>query len=96
MPLPHYEVDVPIHHANIPDATGVHVFIGLADSPTAALRCAREAYDAALAAQQTGQKIPGMQAGEWGAHGLRSGWELEWPAAKTSRWRNPVNLLNPK
>ncbi|MCX5207605.1 hypothetical protein OG897_40150 [Streptomyces sp. NBC_00237] len=96
MALHRFEVDVPIHSLSTPALTGVHVFVGLADSPATALRRAHEAYDAALTAQQTGQKMPGMQAGDWGARGLRTGWELEWPAATTSYWNSPVNLLNPR
>ncbi|MGW2109515.1 hypothetical protein [Streptomyces sp. NPDC001948] len=64
----------------------VHVFTAIANSPAAALRRAHEVYDAALAAQQAGLDIPGKQPDSWGASGLRSGWELEWPAAKAGRW----------
>ncbi|MER5717398.1 hypothetical protein [Streptomyces sp. NPDC002132] len=51
----------------------MHAFTGIADSPAAALRRAREVYDAALAAHTAGLKIPGRQPDSWGARGLRPG-----------------------
>ncbi|MFY4722224.1 hypothetical protein [Streptomyces sp. LaBMicrA B280] len=72
-----YEVDVPIHDALGPARRGVHVFTGVADSPAAALRRAHEVYDAALAAQRAGLEIPGKQPDNWGARGLRPGWQME-------------------
>ncbi|MFZ3562836.1 hypothetical protein ACOKM5_43675 [Streptomyces sp. BH097] len=88
---PYYEVDVPIYDATDPDRRGVHVFTGVADSPAAALRRAHEVYDAALAAHTAGLEIPGKQPDNWGASGLRPGWQMEWPAAKAVRWTNPVS-----
>ncbi|MFF8264227.1 hypothetical protein [Streptomyces virginiae] len=38
MRLRTYEVDVPMHDTDHPDRHGVHVFIGVADSPAATLR----------------------------------------------------------
>ncbi|MER6916091.1 hypothetical protein ABT354_30845 [Streptomyces sp. NPDC000594] len=87
--MPHtefYEVDVPIRNTNHPARQGVHVFTGVADSPTAALRRAHEVYDAALTAHAAGREIPGRQPDSWGARGLRPGWELEWPAATAGPW----------
>lgn len=86
MPQEFYEVDVPIHDITHPGRRGLHVFTGVADSPTAALRRAHEVYDAALAAQQAGLEMPGKQPDSWGASGLRPGWEMERPAAKAGRW----------
>ncbi|MGW4438031.1 hypothetical protein ACWELO_20090 [Streptomyces sp. NPDC004596] len=70
---------------------GLHVFTGVADSPAAALRHAHEAYDTALAAHTAGLEIPGKQPDSWGARGLRPGWQMEWPAARTGLWHNPVS-----
>ncbi|MEU5632122.1 hypothetical protein ACH47C_23425 [Streptomyces rishiriensis] len=86
-----HEVDVPIHDTTDPDRRGLHVFTGVADSLTAALRRAHEVYDAALAAQQAGLEIPGKQPDSWGARGVRPGWQMEWPAAKAGLWHNPVS-----
>ncbi|MET8168876.1 hypothetical protein ACIRPU_40595 [Streptomyces sp. NPDC102259] len=85
-----YEVDVPMHDTTNPARKGLHVFTGEADSPNAALRRAHEVYDAALAAQKAGLEIPGKQPDNWGARGLRPGWEPEWPAAKAGLWHNTV------
>ncbi|MEU8764776.1 hypothetical protein [Streptomyces sp. NPDC048659] len=92
--MPHtefYEVDVPIHDTTNPALKGRHVFTGIADSPTTALRRAHEVYDAALAARTAGLEGPGRQPDGWGASGIRPGWELEWTAAKAGRWHNPFS-----
>ncbi|MGW1412526.1 hypothetical protein [Streptomyces sp. NPDC002403] len=86
-----YEVDVPIHDTANPARRGRHVFTGVADSPTTALRRAHEVYDTALAAHTAGRANPGKQPDRWGAAGLRPGWELEWPAATAGRWNNPCS-----
>ncbi|MGW4985337.1 GGDEF domain-containing protein [Streptomyces mirabilis] len=65
MPLPYFEVDVPIRSADQPGLHGVHVFTGRADSRSAAVRLAQEVYDAARAAQEAGLEIPyGHAAGD--------------------------------
>jgi hypothetical protein len=84
-----YEVDVPIHDTANPACRGLHVFTGEADSPTTALRRAHDVYDAALAAHTAGLQIPGKQPDQWGAAGLRPGWEMEWAVAKAGRCHNP-------
>lgn len=91
MHLRTYEVDVPIHDTTDPDRRGLHIFTGVADSPAAALRRAHEVYDAALAAHTAGLEVPGKQPDNWGARGLRPGWQMEWPAAKAGLWNNPVS-----
>ncbi|MFC8765095.1 hypothetical protein ACFUAG_30865 [Streptomyces sp. NPDC057193] len=48
-------------------------------------------YDAALAAQQADLEIPGKQPDSWGARRLRSGWQMEWTAAKAGPWHNPLS-----
>ncbi|MEK8141719.1 hypothetical protein NKH18_01105 [Streptomyces sp. M10(2022)] len=58
MPLPYFEVDVPIHSTEAPGQHGLHVFTGRADSRSAAVRIAHEVYDAARAATETGREIP--------------------------------------
>lgn len=89
MPLPYFEVDVPIHSTAQPGLRGVHVFTGPADSRSAALRIAHEVYDAACAAQQAGDKILCGRANGWTACGYRPGWELDWKAATAGRWNSP-------
>lgn len=73
----------------------MHVFTGIAHSPAAALRRAHEVYDAALAVHTAGHAIPGKQLDQWGARGLRPGWQMEWPAATASLWHNPVSWNTP-
>ncbi|MFJ3505037.1 hypothetical protein [Streptomyces sp. NPDC090135] len=69
----------------------MHVFTGEADSPTTALRRAHEVHDAALAAQQAGLEIPAKQPENWGAPGLRPGWQMEWTAATAGPWKRPYS-----
>ncbi|MBY8889087.1 hypothetical protein K7472_30210 [Streptomyces sp. PTM05] len=89
MPLPYFEVDVPIHRTGQPGLNGVHIFTGRADSRSAAVRIAHEVYDAARAAAAAGREIPHGRPDGWGACGYRPGWELDWPAATADRWNNP-------
>ncbi|MET8411089.1 hypothetical protein ABZV34_23805 [Streptomyces sp. NPDC005195] len=89
MPLPVFQVDVPIHRTDQPAASGVHVFTGRADSRSAAVRNAHEVYDAARTAQDAGREIPHESADGWCACGYRPGWQLDWSAARASRWVNP-------
>ncbi|MFH9425491.1 hypothetical protein [Streptomyces sp. NPDC017529] len=87
VPLPYYEVDVPIR--NTAGLSGVHVFTGRADSRSAAARIAHAVYDAARAAQQAGGEIPRRRPDGWGARGYRPGWEPDWQAATVGRWNLP-------
>ncbi|MFG2629995.1 hypothetical protein [Streptomyces sp. NPDC048473] len=96
MPLRYFEVDVPTHHTTNHQLHGVHVFTGEASSESEALHIAHAVYDAALAAQQAGLEIPGMQAGGWGARGLRPDWALDWQAAKAGPWNNPNDWTRKK
>ncbi|MFC4467048.1 hypothetical protein ACFPH6_21410 [Streptomyces xiangluensis] len=89
MGLPYYEVDVPIIGTTQPGLSGVHVFIGRADSRSAAVRIAHEVYDAARAAREAGLEIPHDRPDGWGACGYRPGWELNWTAATAGQWNNP-------
>lgn len=89
-----HEVDVPIRSTETPTLRGVHVFTGLADSRSAAVRIAHEVYDAAREAAEAGREIPHGRPDGWGACGYRPGWELEWPAATAAPWRSPYSWLN--
>ncbi|MGW2583626.1 hypothetical protein ACWCYZ_20225 [Streptomyces virginiae] len=93
--LEFYEVDVPIH-TNDRALHGVHVFTGKASSANEALTRAHQVYDASAAARQAGLEVPGQQDGGWGARGVRDGWELDWAAAKASRWSNPNDWTRKK
>ncbi|WP_229376975.1 hypothetical protein [Streptomyces spirodelae] len=77
MPLPYFEVDVPIHRTGQPGRSGVRVFTGRADSRSAAVRIAHEVYDAARDAAEVGLEIPHGRPDGWGACGYRPGWELD-------------------
>ncbi|HZX37971.1 MAG TPA: hypothetical protein VFF37_06485 [Streptomyces sp.] len=91
MAKPYFEVDVPIRNATSPGLHGLHVFTGQADNRCEAVRLACEVYDAALAARAAGLEPPGKRADGWGARGVRSGWELDWSAAKVGLWRDPYD-----
>ncbi|QKV96040.1 hypothetical protein HUT19_33500 [Streptomyces sp. NA02950] len=91
MAKPYFEVNVPIRNTARPGLHGLHVFTGQADNSHRALRLAREAYDAALAAQAAGLELPGQRPDGWGARGVRSGWEPDWSAAEVGRWNDPYN-----
>ncbi|WP_331720267.1 hypothetical protein OG985_50030 (plasmid) [Streptomyces sp. NBC_00289] len=93
MPLPFFEVDVPIKSTDQPDRRGVHVFTGPADSRSSAVRIAHEVYDAARAAQEAGLEIPGKRPDGWGARGYRPGWEPDWLSATAGRWNDPYSWL---
>ncbi|MFJ3673711.1 hypothetical protein ACIPSE_45440 [Streptomyces sp. NPDC090106] len=91
MPLPFFEVDVPITSTD--GLRGVHVFTGHADSHTSAVRIAHEVYDAARAAQEAGLEIPRVRPDGWGARGYRPGWEPDWLSATAGRWNSPHSWL---
>ncbi|MFI9311561.1 hypothetical protein [Streptomyces triculaminicus] len=91
MPLPYYEVDVPIRNTARPSLLGLHVLTGQAGSRCDAVRIAHEVYDAALAAQAAGLEPPGKHPGGWGARGIRPGWEPDWSAATVGRWNDPYS-----
>jgi hypothetical protein len=91
MPLPLFEVDVPIR--NTAGGRGVHVFTGRADSRRAAVKAAHEVYDQAAAALQAGREIPGMRPDGWTARGYRPGWELDWQAATAGCWDDPLSWV---
>ncbi|MEV5786729.1 hypothetical protein AB0L42_37950 [Streptomyces sp. NPDC052287] len=95
MPLPYFEVDVPIHRADQPGLLGLHVFTGRADSRTAAVRIAHQVYEAARAAREAGLEIPHGRPDGWCACGYRPGWELDWSAATAGRWTNPNRWTKP-
>ncbi|MEU5836360.1 hypothetical protein ABZ820_22200 [Streptomyces diacarni] len=69
MPLPYFEVDVPIHRTGQPGLSGAHIFTGRAGSRSAAVRIAHEVYDAARAAAAAGLEIRHGQPDGWGACG---------------------------
>ncbi|MFI1286480.1 hypothetical protein ACH4U5_37965 [Streptomyces sp. NPDC020858] len=89
LPLPYFEVDVPIHSAD--GLRGVHVFTGQAASQSAAVQAAHEVYDVARAAAEAGLEIPHGRPDGWGACGYRPGWEPDWAAAKAGPWKSPYS-----
>jgi hypothetical protein len=89
MTLPLFEVDVPIHHDS--GGRGVHVFAGRADSRSAAVKAAHEAYDQAAAAWQAGSEIPDTGPRSWTARGYRPGWVLDRQAATAGCWDDPLS-----
>ncbi|WP_333745963.1 hypothetical protein [Streptomyces sp. IBSBF 2950] len=93
MPLPYYEVDVPI--TSTTGLEGLHVFTGQATSTGEAVRLAHEVYAAALAAHQAGLEIPGKRPDGWGARGVRPGWEPNWLAASAGPWNDPYSWRHP-
>lgn len=95
MPLPYFEVEVPIHRPDQP-GEGLHVFTGRADSPVTAVRLAHEAYVAARAARAAGLEIPHGHPDGWGACGYRPGWEPDWTAATAGRWDSPYRCTKPR
>ncbi|MGW4784933.1 hypothetical protein [Streptomyces sp. NPDC004230] len=79
-----WEVNVPIHDP-ADHRTGVHVFTGMASDKNAALAAARRVVDEALESLRAGREIPVPHRVrlDWGARGLRPGWELRWERAQT-------------
>ncbi|MEU9157988.1 hypothetical protein AB0D59_47560 [Streptomyces sp. NPDC048417] len=95
MPLPYYEVDVPIRNPDRPALSGVHVFTGPADSTGEALRLAHGAYNDAVAAQQAGLEVPRKRPEGWSARAVRPGWEPDWMAASAGPWDDPSSWRHP-
>ncbi|MFF4935312.1 hypothetical protein ACFY2H_41800 [Streptomyces griseofuscus] len=77
----YYTVEVPIRSVGTPVLEGVHVFTGRADSCTAAVEAAHEAYDTARAATEAGAQLPPMGPNGWVVRAYRPGWEPDWTAA---------------
>ncbi|OSC71305.1 hypothetical protein B5180_22700, partial [Streptomyces sp. BF-3] len=63
----YFQVNVPTRHAVQPERCGLHIFTGCAETESDALRIAREACDAAVAAQKAGFAIPRRRPDGWGA-----------------------------
>ncbi|MER7112218.1 hypothetical protein [Streptomyces sp. NPDC000229] len=96
MPLPYWEVDVPIQRTDDPTVRGLHVFTGRAAGPGDALKAAHDAYDQAVLLHAAGREIPSTSGtGGWAARGLRPGWVLQWEQATATRWVDPHNLTGP-
>ncbi|WP_406340319.1 hypothetical protein [Streptomyces sp. NBC_00648] len=87
MSLPMWEVDVPMRMQGRPRPVGLHIFLGRADSPSGALKAAREAYTWALLLRRAGREIPrSAHRGGWAARGLRADCDLDWERARTELW----------
>ncbi|APS19068.1 MULTISPECIES: hypothetical protein [Streptomyces] len=84
----YFQVNVPTRHAVQPERCGLHIFTGCAETESDALRIAREACDAAVAAQKAGFAIPRRRPDGWGARGVRSGWVFDWAAATVAVWEH--------
>ncbi|MFF2698905.1 hypothetical protein ACFVUQ_11160 [Streptomyces cyaneofuscatus] len=84
----YFQVDVPTRNSVQPERCGLHVFTGAAETESDALRIAREACDAAVAAREAGFAIPRRRPDGWGARGMRSGWVLDWEAATVVVWEH--------
>ncbi|MFC8795168.1 hypothetical protein [Streptomyces cinereoruber] len=82
----YFQVSVPIRSSVQPEHHGLHVFTGLADTWSDALRFARETSDTTAAAQEAGSPLPCRRPDGWGARGLRPGWVLDWTAATVDAW----------
>ncbi|MEW2268474.1 hypothetical protein GTY41_11495 [Streptomyces sp. SID685] len=81
MTYTYYAVEVPIRNLKTPGMEGVHVFTGRADSRSAAVEAAHEAYDTARTATEAGAEIPLMRPNGWAVRAYRPGWEPDWTAA---------------
>ncbi|MEU8934268.1 hypothetical protein AB0D30_30835 [Streptomyces sp. NPDC048409] len=77
----YYAVEVPIRNLRTPGRKGVHVLAGRAESRSAAVEAAQEAYDMARLASESGAEIPLPQPDGWEVRAYRPGWEPDWTAA---------------
>ncbi|MDT0489218.1 hypothetical protein ACPEIF_13415 [Streptomyces sp. NPDC012600] len=84
----YFQVDVPTRNSAQPERCGLHVFTGPAETESEALRIAREACEAAVAAREAGFAVPRRSPDGWGARGVRSGWVLDWAAATVAVWEH--------
>ncbi|MEI7033317.1 hypothetical protein [Streptomyces pratensis] len=86
MAKPYFQVNVPTTHRAQPGRRGLHVFTGPADTGREAVRHARAACEASLAAQAAGAPAPRRYAEGWGARGVRTEWVFDWAAATALPW----------
>ncbi|MDX2405086.1 hypothetical protein NJO91_18420 [Streptomyces microflavus] len=84
----YFQVDVPTRNCAQPERCGLHVFTGAAETEADALRIAREACEAAVAARAAGFAVPRRQPDGWGARGVRSGWVFDWAGATVAPWEH--------
>ncbi|MFE1545015.1 hypothetical protein ACFW61_31745 [Streptomyces microflavus] len=70
----YFQVDVPTRNCAQPERCGLHVFTGAAETEADALRIAREACEAAVAARAAGAAIPRRRPDGWG--GARGSFRL--------------------
>ncbi|MGW8952238.1 hypothetical protein [Streptomyces sp. NPDC055709] len=92
---PYFQVTVPTSNAADHDQRGWHVFTGRAATMRDALRHAREAHTAALAAYPAETDTPGEGTNGWTARALRPGWELHWPQATVRACRDLPTAFGP-
>lgn len=91
-PEPYFQVSVPTTHREQPGRHGLHIFTGPASSSEEALHCAREACNAALAAQRRDIDRDPPSPIRWRARGVCQEWVMDWKAATVDFWHNEKSL----
>ncbi|MET4668312.1 hypothetical protein [Streptomyces sp. PvR018] len=93
MTKPYFQVSVPTTHREQPDRHGLHIFTGPASTSEEAVRCAREACEAALVAGRPDGALP--PAARWRVSGVCPEWVMDWEAATAAFWENEGSLEYP-
>ncbi|MEU0356379.1 hypothetical protein [Streptomyces cyaneofuscatus] len=95
MTKPYFQVSVPTTHREHPDRHGLHIFTGPASTSEEAVRCAREACEAALAAERTATDGALPPVARWRVRGVCREWAMDWEAATAAFWENEGSLEYP-
>ncbi|ARI53081.1 hypothetical protein ACWEJZ_10970 [Streptomyces bacillaris] len=95
MTKPYFQVSVPTTHREQPGRHGLHIFTGPASTSDEAVRCAREACEAALAAGRTATDRAVPSEARWRVRGVCREWAMDWEAATAAFWENEGSLEYP-
>ncbi|MGW3436612.1 hypothetical protein ACWDB3_05415 [Streptomyces bacillaris] len=95
MTKPYFQVSVPTTHREQPGRHGLHIFTGPASTSEEAVRCAREACEAALAAGRTATDGAVPPDARWRVRGVCREWAMDWEAATAAFWENEGSLEYP-
>ncbi|MET9978127.1 hypothetical protein ACFYOI_19700 [Streptomyces microflavus] len=95
MTKPYFQVSVPTTHREHSGRRGLHIFTGPASTSEEAVRCAREACEAALIAKESATDSGLRRATGWGVRGVCREWVMDWDAATAEFWESEGSLEYP-
>lgn len=95
MHQPYFQVSVPTTHREQPERHGRHIFTGPASTSAEAVRRARDACEAALAAAEPATYSAQLRVTSWRARGVCREWVMDWDAASAEFWESKSGLEYP-